>query len=70
VAISPAAQGRVEFQQVGFYYNGVVDAWVLRKRNLVAEAGQTVASLGATCSGSATMVHLIPRFYDVKEGPS
>lgn len=61
-------RGRVEFQHVGFYYDDAVDERVLEDINLVAEAGQTVAILGATGSGKSTLVNLIPRFYDVKEG--
>jgi len=61
-------RGRVEFQHVGFYYDDAVDECVLEDINLVAEAGQTVAILGATGSGKSTLVNLIPRFYDVKEG--
>ena len=64
----PSIRGRVEFQHVGFYYDGAVDERVLEDINLVAEAGQTVAILGATGSGKSTLVNLIPRFYDVKEG--
>ncbi|NIV36447.1 MAG: ATP-binding cassette domain-containing protein [Anaerolineae bacterium] len=36
--------------------------------NLVAEPGQTVAILGATGSGKSSLIHLIPRFYDVGRG--
>jgi ATP-binding cassette subfamily B protein len=32
------------------------------------EAGQNVAVLGATGSGKSSLVHLIPRFYDVTRG--
>jgi ATP-binding cassette subfamily B protein len=34
----------------------------------VAEPGETVAVLGATGSGKSTLIHLIPRFYDVTGG--
>jgi len=34
----------------------------------VAEPGQTIAILGATGSGKSSLIHLIPRFYDVTEG--
>ena len=64
----PSIRGRVEFQHVGFYYDDALDERVLEDINLVAEAGQTVAILGATGSGKSTLVNLIPRFYDVKVG--
>ena len=41
---------------------------VLKNINLVAEPGQEVAILGATGSGKSSLIHLIPRFYDVTEG--
>lgn len=36
--------------------------------SFVAEPGQTVAVLGATGAGKSSLVHLIPRFYDVTGG--
>ena len=61
--------GRVVFQDVCFSYDGEeCREPVLQGINLVAEPGQTVALLGATGSGKSTLVHLIPRFYDVDEG--
>jgi len=44
------------------------DEPVLENVNLVAEPGQTVAILGTTGSGKSSLVHLIPRFYDVTAG--
>jgi ATP-binding cassette subfamily B multidrug efflux pump len=60
--------GRVAFEQVTFTYNSKRKDAVLRNINFVAEPGQTVAILGATGSGKSSLVHLIPRFYDVTEG--
>ena len=59
---------RVIFENVGFHYNGTTDEAVLQGVNLVAEAGQTLAILGATGAGKSTLVNLIPRFYDAAEG--
>lgn len=56
---------RVTFEDVSFSYNGEP---VLRGVNLAAEPGETVAILGATGSGKSTLIHLIPRFYDVTAG--
>ena len=36
--------------------------------DLNVEPGQVVALLGAAGSGKTTLVHLLPRFYDVTEG--
>ena len=61
-------QGRVAFEGVTFNYDGNSGDPVLRDVSFVAEPGQTVAILGATGSGKSSLVHLIPRFYDVAQG--
>jgi ATP-binding cassette subfamily B multidrug efflux pump len=60
--------GRVVFQEVSFRYDGDGGAAVLDGVSLAIEPGQRVALLGATGSGKSTLVHLIPRFYDVTGG--
>jgi ATP-binding cassette subfamily B multidrug efflux pump len=64
----PDVRGRVAFEGVCFSYNHGCDESVLHEVSLVAEPGQTVAILGATGSGKSSLVHLIPRFYDVERG--
>jgi ATP-binding cassette subfamily B multidrug efflux pump len=64
----PALKGQVSFSDVAFSYDGHGQEPVLKHINLVAEPGQTVAILGATGAGKSSLVHLIPRFYDVLEG--
>jgi ATP-binding cassette subfamily B multidrug efflux pump len=64
----PSVGGRVMFEDVSFSYNHGCDEPVLKDIDLVAEPGQTVAILGATGSGKSSLVHLIPRFYDVDQG--
>ncbi|GAB4306391.1 MAG: ABC transporter ATP-binding protein [Candidatus Bipolaricaulota bacterium] len=59
---------RVAFKDVTFAYDGDGGEPVLRGVSLVAEPGETVAILGATGSGKSTLIHLIPRFYDVTGG--
>ncbi len=61
-------RGRLAFENVTFSYNGHKHDEVLQNINLVAEPGETVAVLGATGSGKSSLVHLIPRFYDVRGG--
>jgi len=64
-----AVTGRVAFENVCFSYDGAdCGEAVLKDVDLVAEPGQEVAILGATGSGKSSLVHLIPRFYDVTEG--
>jgi ATP-binding cassette subfamily B protein len=61
-------QGRVAFEGVTFSYDEDGRDPVLKGLDFVAEPGQTVAILGATGSGKSSLIHLIPRFYDVTEG--
>jgi len=61
-------QGRVAFENVTFGYNGDESDPVLKGVSFVAEPGQTVALLGTTGAGKSSLVHLIPRFYDVAAG--
>jgi ATP-binding cassette subfamily B protein len=63
-----APQGRVVFEHVTFSYDGEEHDPVLKNVSFVAEPGQTVAILGSTGSGKSSLIHLIPRFYDVGEG--
>jgi ABC-type multidrug transport system fused ATPase/permease subunit len=59
-------EGRVEFEDVWFSYDG--ENMVLKDINLKVEPGQTVAILGATGSGKSSIINLVPRFYDVTRG--
>ena len=64
----PHPRGRVAFEHVTFGYHGESGDPVLKDISFVAEPGQTVALLGATGAGKSSLVNLIPRFYDVREG--
>jgi ATP-binding cassette subfamily B protein len=61
-------QGRIAFEDVCFAYGADCSEPVLSEVSFVAEPGETVALLGATGSGKSTLIHLIPRFYDVTSG--
>jgi ATP-binding cassette subfamily B protein len=63
-----APHGRLAFESVTFDYDGDGQDAVLKGISFTAEPGQTVAMLGATGSGKSSLVHLVPRFYDVTEG--
>jgi len=69
---APAAQvsaGRVEFRDVAFKYSFAESGeQVLSGISFAAEAGERVAIVGGTGSGKSTLVHLIPRLYDVSAG--
>lgn len=62
------ARGEVVFEGVSFAYNGEEREPVLKNVSFAARPGETVAILGATGAGKSTLVHLIPRFYDVTGG--
>ena len=61
-------KGRIAFEKVYFSYSEDHTEPVLSGVSFVAEPGETVAILGATGSGKSTLIHLIPRFYDVTGG--
>ncbi len=63
-----ALKGSLVFENVSFRYNGADSVPVLKNISFSAEPGQTVAILGTTGAGKSSLVHLIPRFYDVDEG--
>ena len=60
-------EGCVEFKNVYFRYPGD-SGDALKDISFSAKAGETVAILGATGSGKSSLVHLIPRLYDVRQG--
>lgn len=57
----------VEFNQVCLTYHGA-GAESLTDINLKVKKGQTIGIIGGTGSGKTSLVHLIPRFYDVTKG--
>ena len=62
----PRLRGEVELRDVSFGYSPDED--VTRNVSLKIEAGQTVAIVGPTGAGKTTLVSLLARFYDVKQG--
>ncbi|GCE23706.1 ABC transporter ATP-binding protein [Dictyobacter kobayashii] len=58
--------GHVRYENVSFAYSNGVE--VLHDLTIDAEPGQTIAILGPTGSGKSSMLHLLPRFYDTKDG--
>lgn len=63
-----AVRGKVEFRNVNFAYPNSSGETVLNHINLTIHPGETLGILGTTGSGKSSLVHLIPRFYDVLEG--
>lgn len=62
-----AMKGEIEFKNVDFKYTEGGEN-VLEDISFTASPGQTVAVVGGTGSGKSTLVHLIPRLYDVTGG--
>ncbi|MED0675445.1 ABC transporter ATP-binding protein [Aneurinibacillus thermoaerophilus] len=63
----PPVEGRVTFENVYFRYAEDGED-VLKGINLTVEPGETVAFVGASGGGKSSLISLIPRFYDVREG--
>jgi subfamily B ATP-binding cassette protein MsbA len=63
----PAGQGRVEFDRVGFGYEGTPDR-ALVDLSFVAQPGETVALVGPSGAGKSTALALVPRLYDATAG--
>ena len=60
-------EGKIEFRDVSFRYPNAEED-VLHNISFTALPGQMTAFIGATGSGKSTVVHLIPRFYEVTSG--
>ncbi len=60
------ATGHVKFDRVSLSYDG--DDSAIERVDFEALPGQLVAILGGPGSGKTTVVHAIPRFYDVTDG--
>lgn len=61
-----SVRGDIEFRDVHFFYNP--DEPVLRGVSLHIPAGQSVAIVGATGAGKSSLVSLLARYYDPRQG--
>ncbi len=66
-------QGSIEFKHVSFAYDDgdddpTNDTIILKDISFKINPGETVGILGSTGCGKTSMVSLIPRLYDVREG--
>lgn len=58
-------KGRIDFEHVSFGYG---DRLVLKDLSFTAMPGEVVAVVGFTGAGKTTIINLLNRFYDVREG--
>lgn len=61
-------KGKVDFQNVYFSYGKTTGQPVIKNVNMTCGPGERIGIIGATGSGKSSLVHLIPRFYDVTFG--
>lgn len=59
-------KGNIEFNHVKFSYDGEKE--IIKDFNSKVKAGQKVAIVGPTGAGKTTMVNLLMKFYDIKDG--
>ncbi|MDE5584585.1 MAG: ABC transporter ATP-binding protein/permease [Ruminococcus sp.] len=59
--------GKIEFRNVSFGYSDSASP-CLKNISFEINSGETFAIIGATGTGKSTLVNLIPRYYDVKNG--
>ena len=59
-------EGRVDLEHVSFSYTD--EQRLIRDFNLHVEPGQRIAIVGPTGCGKTTLINLLMRFYDVREG--
>ncbi|MDR2595931.1 MAG: ABC transporter ATP-binding protein/permease, partial [Treponema sp.] len=65
-ALTPEIKGEICFDKVCFNYGKGEP--VLRDISFTLKPGESLAILGATGSGKSTLVHLLSRLYDLKNG--
>jgi ATP-binding cassette subfamily B protein len=58
----------LSFENVTFSYGGETGAPALSNISFTARQGELTALAGPSGGGKSTIAHLIPRFYDVREG--
>ena len=67
-AVHEVADGSIVFDHVTFSYHRNAEKPVLQDIDLTIHSGETIGILGGTGSSKSSLVQLIPRLYDVREG--
>jgi len=60
-------KGDIKFEKVSFSYPNTLEH-ALKNINISVEGGSTVALVGHSGAGKSTIINLLPRFYDPKNG--
>lgn len=66
--VREVADGSICFDNVSFSYHKDAKTPVLKNINLDIRAGETIGIIGGTGSAKSSLVNLISRLYDVREG--
>ncbi len=67
-AVKEVKDGSIRFEDVRFKYSATANKYALDDIDLTICSGETVGILGGTGSSKTTLIQLIPRLYDAKEG--
>ena len=59
-------KGDIEFKNISFGYDD--EKLIIKKFSAYAKAGSKIAIVGPTGAGKTTMVNLLMKFYDIKDG--
>lgn len=66
--VTVVADGSIDFENVAFSYKRDSSENVLENINININSGETIGIIGGTGSSKSSLVNLISRLYDVKEG--
>ena len=66
--IKEVKNGEIEFKNVSFGYNKNKDKLVLKNINLKIKSGEVIGIIGGTGSSKSSLINLISRLYDVRDG--
>ena len=66
--VKEVKDGSIDFDHVSFSYSSGTGDNVLNDINLSIRSGETIGMIGGTGSGKSTLISLISRLYDAKEG--
>lgn len=66
--LSEVRDGSIVFDHVNFSYHEGTEKPVLDQVDLQISSGETIGIIGGTGSSKSSLVQLIPRLYDVKDG--